>query len=332
MISFRYIGETHYLKESEKKYFPSSKLYEDTNRSTLVSITKSILEGEDWLKSVNAFIPQGTWLNSIITSKKRSFFFDKILPIKNKIILDIGAGWGQSTIPLANENKVCAIEPNDAKLDFIQAVAYQKHLTHKICCLGANFLDLDFESNFDVILSIGVLEWVNKFYYGNQSEDPQSLFLSKCRESLCKSGKLIVGIENRLGLKYLLGVNDDHIGVPNIACLDKSLAKKRFHENFDKELQSFTYSYEEYKELFHLAGFKNITFYAALPDYKLPEVIVPISEFNNYICNNSIITEHDGFDGSSLKNNKEMFSHYQSFAKMNIAHYLVPSFFIVASL
>jgi len=332
MISFRYIGETHHLKESEKKYFPSSKLYEDTNRSTLVSITNSILGGEDWLKSVNTFIPQGTWLNSIITSKKRSFFFDKILPIKNKIILDIGAGWGQSTIPLAKENIVCAIEPNDAKLDFIQAVAYQKQLTRKICCLGANFLDIDFETNFDVILSIGVLEWVNKFYNGNQREDPQSLFLSKCRESLSKSGKLIVGIEKNLGLKYLLGVNDDHIGVPSIACLEKSLAKKRFHENFKKELHSFTYSYEEYNEIFHLAGFKDITFYAALPDYKLPEVVVPISEFNNYICKNKIIAEHDGSNGSSLKNNEELFSLYQSFAKMNVAHYLVPSFFIVASL
>ena len=332
MISFRYMGETHRLKESEKKYFASSKFYEDTNRSTLVAITKSIHGGEDWLDSVNAFIPQGTWLNSIITSKKRSFFFDEILPIKNKKILDIGSGWGQSTIPLARENKVCAIEPNVTKLDFIEAVAHQKHLTHRICYLGANFLELDFETNFDFILSIGVLEWVNKFFSDTQCADPQSLFLSKCRGCLSGNGKLIVGIENRVGLKYLLGVKDDHIGVPGIACLEKSLAKKRFHENFDKELKSFTYSYAEYKELFQSAGFKDITFFAALPDYKLPEVIVPVSEFNSYILNNEIIVEHDGSDGSYLKNNEELFSLYQSFAKMNFAHYLVPSFFIVASL
>jgi len=330
MINFRFRGEDIYLKESEKKIFKSSDFYEDTNGYTLKQITKNILSGNDWVESVNLFIPTGSWLNSIITSSKRTFFFKNILPLQDKLILDIGAGWGQFTIPLANNNKVCAMEPNYEKINFIDAVAQQNNLLRKIYLLSANFFEVDCKTKFDIILSIGVLEWVNKYYHLSMDLNPQLNFLSKCKETLSNEGKLIIGIENRIGLKYLLGSNDDHIGTSNISYLDKEFAKKKYLNKYGKELKSFTYSYAEYIELLSTAGFRDITFFVALPDYKLPEVILPISAFNEYILNAEAIIEHDGSNGIPLENSDEIFSLYQSLAKMNIAHYFAPSYYIIA--
>ena len=310
--------------------------YQDTSEKNIRSVIEEIKKGTHWKQAVKEKYKEANpWLYEIVCSPKRTKFIDDFIKPKDLQILDIGAGWGQFTLPLAKQNQICSLEPTPERLDFIKAASKQEGVDQNISYIGADYFDIKFENKFDLILSIGVLEWVGAFKTHKPPEEVQKEYLSKIKTELKEHGKLVIGIENRLGLKYLMGANDDHTGLPNISCLTSNLAKVKFKQQVDCELKCFTYSFSEYKKLLVNAGFKNITFYVASPDYKLPTKIFPVkgeeSTFNEFLLGNNWINEHDGSNGKTLLNQDQLQSGYFSIAEMNIAHYFAPSFFIEAT-
>ena len=316
----------------------SLNFYRDISEDHLNSIITDVKNGKDWRTAINdKYVDSKPWLCDIVSNPKRVKFTVDFLKPKDLSILDIGAGWGQNAVPLAKRNTVCALEPTPERLKFIEVIAHQEQVNHNMFFLGSNYFDLEFKTKFDLILSIGVLEWSGQFTISEISpESAQLKFLKKIKRDLSDKGKLVVGIENRLGLKYILGANDDHIGLPLISCLRNDLAKVKFQEKTNHELQCFTYSLGEYKNLLIEAGFSDIRFFASLPDYKLPEKIFSISNdlsksgLNEFILDGGKIKDHDGTNGEKLDNQDEIDSIYQSLAEMNLAHYFSPSFYIEA--
>lgn len=335
-IVFKVKKQMHSLGVGEIFRAKPENCYQDTSEENIRSLIEEIKRGTHWKHAVKEkFKEPNPWLHEIITSRKRTKFIDNFIQPKNFQILDIGAGWGQFTLPLAKQNQICSLEPTPERLDFIKAAAKQEGIDQNISYIGADYLDIKFENKFDLILSIGVLEWVGAFKTDKPPEEVQKEYLRKIKTELKEHGKLVIGIENRLGLKYLMGANDDHTGLPNISCLTSNLAKVKFKQQVDCELKCFTYSFSEYKKLLLKAGFKNITFHVATPDYKLPTKIFPVkgeaSTFNEFLLNNNWINEHDGSNGKTLLNQDQLQSVYFSIAEMNIAHYFAPSFFIEAT-
>ena len=309
--------------------------YQDTKEENIRFIIEEIKNGTHWKKAVKEkFQEANSWLYEIVTSPKRTKFIDEFVKPKDLQILDIGAGWGQFTLPLAKQNQICSLEPTPERLDFIKAAAEQEKVSPNISFIGADYLDISFQNKFDLILSIGVLEWVGAFKMNKPPEELQLDFLKKIKSELKENGKLIIGIENRLGLKYLLGAPDDHTGLSNISIHQKELARKLYREETDQELRVLTHSITEYQEMLHKAGFDDINFYTSTPDYKLPVKIFPITEgkckLNNYILNNNWIEEHDGTNGRPLDNQMILKSKSESYAKQNKLHEYAPSYFIVA--
>ncbi len=256
-------------------------------------------------------------------------FFVQNPPRKGSRILDIGAGWGQFTLPLAKTNEVVALEPTAERLEFIQASAEQEGVQGNITYVQADYLDVRFEPVFDLILCIGVLEWVPRFRDGVPWE-LQMQFLRTARSQLAPGGRIVVGIENRFGLKYLLGSSDDHIGSPNIAVLHAELANARFKARTGTDLRSFTYTSSEYARLFKEAGFLSVKAYAAFPDYKIASLILPLDEhFDRALLGVTFPPEHDGSSGEPhLPEFQEALnSHYRSLADLGIARFFVPSFY-----
>jgi SAM-dependent methyltransferase len=244
----------------------------------------------------------------------------------------VGAGWGQLSLPLAQSagRQITALEPTPERLAFIEAAARQEKLTDRMHFVQADIFEIEFETRFDLICCIGVLEWVPKFRAG----DPRTLqidFLRRLRSFLAPGGQLVIGIENRLGLKYILGAPDDHIGVGNIAVYDAQLATEKYRAHSGQDLRSFTFTEAELTELLTTAGFATSKFHAALPDYKLPDAIVPLDEINSYFLSSDPIAEHNGCNGRPLANQAELVSHYRSFAHQKVAHAFIPSFFVTAS-
>ena len=178
-----------------------------------------------------------------------------------------------------------------------------------------------------------MLEWVGAFSEETDAQIVQRNFLKKVKSDLNEQGHCVIGIENRFGLKYLMGAVDDHIGAPGIAIFDAELAKKKWRELTGKMLRVFTYTLEEYRQLFKEVGFKTIKIYAAFPDYKIPQVILSAdekNEVNKYFNENNYIEEHNGVNGNLLENQTELQSHYLSMSKLGIAQYFAPSYIISA--
>jgi hypothetical protein len=140
---------------------------------------------------------------------------------------------------------------------------------------------------------------------------------------------LVVGIENRLGLKYLLGAPDDHLGLPNIGVYDAGLAVRKWQTHSAKALRVFTYTRVELAEMLAAAGLSDHIFFAALPDYKLPQRILSLgSEVDFFFRQGGFIAEHDGSGGQPLSCQTELHSHYQSLAHLGIVSDFVPSFYV----
>jgi len=277
------------------------------------------------------------WLHRIITDPSRTAFFDTVLPAGDGLTLDLGAGWGQTCRPLATHRPVVALEPVAERLAFIQAAARQDGVNGNLSYLGADYFDVQFETKFSTICAIGVFEWVGAFQNHIDPQERQRAFLRKTRTELSPGGALVLGIENRLGLKYLLGCSDDHIGVPHIACLPAPLARQRWRESSGQTLQSYTYTLTELEQMLRAAGFTGIEFFAAFPDYKLPKNIIPLSDggqaLNAWLATGPLPPEHNGYDGSALGPvfQEELRARYHDLASAGTARHFAPSFFVRAT-
>jgi 2-polyprenyl-3-methyl-5-hydroxy-6-metoxy-1,4-benzoquinol methylase len=330
-ITFRNNGNLIELNLGEVYKVSGDNNYRDTPENTLYGIIKSITEGQDWKKLIKTvFAEENPWLYKIITDEARTLFLNNYPLKKHSTILDIGSGWGQFSLPLAKDHVVCSLEPTPERLEFIIAIAKQEQKQKKIFFIGEDYLKVNFETKFDYAICIGVLEWIGLF----SNDDPletQKIFLKKIKKELNKYGKLIIGIENRLGLKYLLGTNDDHTSLPNISLHESSIAKRKYKKATGNELRVFTYSKVELEILLRSAGFSKIKFFAALPDYKLPEAIIPLGqELEKYLKYN-FKSEFDGSNGKRLTIQKELESNYKLLSELNIASKFVPSFYIEAN-
>jgi 2-polyprenyl-3-methyl-5-hydroxy-6-metoxy-1,4-benzoquinol methylase len=324
-------GESAILRPGMRMTRQVANAYRDSPAATVSQAIQAIRQGQPWREVVRReYAETNPWLHQIIVDRARVRFFDEHPFPPNSLVLDVGAGWGQITLPLSAHHRVVAVEPTPERLEFIMAAAEQELRAERIYFLQADFIDVEFGPVFDRICCIGVLEWVAKFRPDGDPRAIQLEFLRRLRASLKPGGQCIVGIENRLGLKYVLGARDDHSGLRQTHVFDATLAASRYRAQTEEPLRVFTYSLAEYDELFRQAGFSRISAFGAYPDYKLPEVIIPLDPpgtLSRYILEHDLPPDHDGLDGHLLPNQDELRSHYRSLAAMQIAHVFAPSFF-----
>lgn len=337
-INFVHCGTNHTLPAGELYATPRDAGFRDTPAGDLLALIAEIKAGRPWRQVVHdRYAVAKPWLHRIITDPSRTAFFDAVLPSDGGLTLEIGAGWGQTCRPLAAHRAVVALEPVAERLAFIRAAARQDGVDGNLSYLGADYFDVRFETRFSTICVIGVFEWVGAFQNHTDPQERQRQFLRKARTELAPGGALVLGIENRLGLKYLLGCPDDHLGVPHIACLPAPLARQRWQESRTQTLQCFTYSLTELEQMLRLAGFTGIQFFAAFPDYKLPERIIALADgghaLNAWLATGPLPPEHNGYDGSVLSPTfqEDLQTRYRGLASAGSARHFVPSFFVRAS-
>ena len=181
------------------------------------------------------------------------------LPIKKTDrVLEIGAGCGAVTGCLARlAGHVTCIELSK-KRSTINAVRHRE--LDNIEIIVGNFEDIEPEltGKYDYITLIGVLEYAGSYI---NSEDPYRDMLKRVRSHLTEGGKLVIAIENQLGLKYFAGCKEDHTG--------------RFYEGIEGYPGTEgvrTFSRKKLKRLLEESGYAS-RFYYPYPDYKLPNVI-----------------------------------------------------------
>ena len=327
-------GEEIILKPGGATSAAVEPAYRDAPDAILAGLQEDISQGIPWREAAQQRLGKvNPWLLRIVTDPARILWLKMHPPRPGSWVLDVGSGWGQWAVPAATTGTVVALEPTPARLAAVRAIAQQEGCDERMFFVGAALEAVSFpHQRFDHIYCIGVLEWVPKFHTTLGPLEAQRNFLRQMRGLLADRGECIIGIENRLGLKYLLGARDDHTGLANISVLDAAAAAQRHLAQTGQPLRMFTHAQSEYQALLTEAGFSSIEFFAAFPDYKVPQVIVSIADgaANQHCLNGPFIPEHDGHDGSALVMQDMLASHYHSLAEFGIAGPFAPSFYIRA--
>ncbi|UQZ33771.1 hypothetical protein C2I18_09685 [Paenibacillus sp. PK3_47] len=177
-------------------------------------------------------------------------------PFENKEVLEIGSGCGCITGTLCDASrKVISVEQSQKRA----RITFERHKEREnLEVFAGNIIDIPFEQKFDYIILIGVLEYSRRFF----SEYPEDEFFLKTIRNLLKpEGILLIAIENRYGIKYFAGANEDHLGEPYVSLTGYS------------NMNVKTYGKQELEKLLSNSGFPKTNFYYPFPDYKLPSVI-----------------------------------------------------------
>lgn len=179
-------------------------------------------------------------------------------------VLEIGAGCGAITRYLGETGaEVLALE---GAVRRAQIARERTRELSNVVVVSENFQDFDIPMKFDVVTLIGVLEYAPLFMRG---DSPVVAMLHRAREFLKPDGVLVVAIENKLGLKYFAGAPEDHTG------REMDGIESRY-----KQDGPVTFGYRELHSLLGAAGYSNVEFLAALPDYKAPVSIITPTAFD----------------------------------------------------
>ena len=182
---------------------------------------------------------------------------------KNARVLEIGAGCGAITRYLGESGAhVLALEGSPRRAAIARSRTRE---LDNVTVLAEKFDQFKCIEKFDIVTLIGVLEYANLFTPG---DNPALSMLERVRQLLKPEGKLIIAIENQLGLKYFAGAPEDHLGQPMIGI------EGRYGND-----QPQTYGRKKLQSLLSDAKLSNASFLAPFPDYKLPVSIITEAGF-----------------------------------------------------
>lgn len=229
-----------------------------------------ILEHEGWNEFVRHFPDRFDYT----FEENRADWRFPIPLSKQSVILDIGAGMGRNSIPLARvSKKVVSVDQSFLRMKFLKKLAEKEGLENIEVYVGDLFDLLFPEESFDLIVMNGVLEWVGATDRYQNPREAQRAALQWCRKLLKKGGHLYVGIENRAAFAYLYA--RDHSGLRFTNYLPRFVADWYCRLRQGKRYDTYTYTVGSYQRLFAEAGFTKNDTYLVYPGYNCPRITIP---------------------------------------------------------
>jgi SAM-dependent methyltransferase len=195
------------------------------------------------------------WITRYHLSRERGNIVRPLAFGADARVLEIGAGCGAVTRCLGEQAElVDALEPTLSRARC--AHLRTRDLPSVQVFVGA-LDDVPRKPAYDLVVAIGVLEYVG----GADDEEERAAFLREAAARLRPGGCLVVGIENRLGVKYLAGAPEDHADRPFEGI-----------EEYPRRGPFRTFARAELEALVSEAGLE-AEIHHAFPDYKLPRLI-----------------------------------------------------------
>ena len=174
-------------------------------------------------------------------------------------VLEIGSGCGAVTGALCERAKEVTCIELSMKRSKINAYRHQDQDNLKILVGNFQEIEKNLTEKYDYITLIGVFEYGESYI---RSENPYVDFLRIISKHLKPDGKIILAIENRLGLKYWAGCTEDHFGT-----LFEGI------QGYPKTKGVKTFSRKEFNGILEKAGNLKADWYYPYPDYKFPMTI-----------------------------------------------------------
>lgn len=193
--------------------------------------------------------------------------------------LDLGCGLGQVAVSLSAKSEiVVAADISKNALKVVAKVAKMNNISN-IHFVLFDATHLPFRDNvFDLIVCSGVLEWVPTSH-GSRCP-PERLQLNTLREIrrvLSRLSLFWLGIENRYGYGYLLGIIDHHSGLRFITLLPRFIANCYSKLIKKQPYRNYLYNYWELRKMLQKAGLTINRFLTAFPYYSNPKVVADLS-------------------------------------------------------
>ncbi|HSN57616.1 MAG TPA: methyltransferase, partial [Candidatus Sulfomarinibacteraceae bacterium] len=178
-------------------------------------------------------------------------------------VLEVGAGTGALTRHLGERGAtVLALEGDPTRARAVALRCSDLDNVEVVCGL---IQELEDDVGFDLVVVIGVLEYAGG---SGDAGSPHLEFLRRAASLARQDGALLLGIENQIGLKYLLGFSEDHLDEPwaGIAGYPGNPAVR-------------TFSRAELGSLLEGSGLSAQRWYYPFPDYKMPSAVVAEEAF-----------------------------------------------------
>lgn len=198
---------------------------------------------------------------------------------KDAKVLEVGSGCGAITGALSRKAGTVSCVELSKKRSLINA--YRHKDCDNVTIHVGNFKDIeqDLDTDFDYICLIGVFEYAKSYIGGNT---PFEDFLQILQKHLSPKGRILIAIENRLGLKYFAGCREDHVGT----FFDGV-------ENYKSDAGVRTFSRTGLERIFKTCGADKYHFYYPYPDYKFMNAVYS----DEYLPKKGeLTTNHRNFD------------------------------------
>ncbi len=178
---------------------------------------------------------------------------------KDAKVLEVGSGCGAITGALARKAGSVTCVELSKKRSLINA--YRHKDCDNVTIHVGNFKDVeqDLDTDYDYICLIGVFEYAKSYIGGNT---PFEDFLQILQKHLSPKGRVLIAIENKLGLKYFAGCREDHVGT----FFDGI-------ENYKSDAGVRTFSRTGLEKIFKTCGVEQYHFYYPYPDYKFMSAV-----------------------------------------------------------
>ena len=210
-------------------------------------------------------------LNTVISGKMRNKWQKFVSIGKNTKVLDVGCGMGTLSYELAKlTDKLYSVDPVPSRVEYTKLRLKSDKLKVHARVQGIN--DLKKKNFFDVVILMGVLEWVAYMEKSNNPMETQMETLKNLNSILTYNGLLVLGIENRFSWEYFLG-RVNHFDIPFSSILPRWLANLIYRLKRSSKYLTITYSYRELKQVLKTAGFNEVTIRVAHPMYQDPKLL-----------------------------------------------------------
>ena len=176
-------------------------------------------------------------------------------------VLELGAGCGAITRTLGETfASVCAVERNATRAEIARERCRDLENVTVVC---EDLGKAAFQPDYDIVVIVGVLEHAPVYIYPEEDSRNACLKLLNLGESaLGKNGRLVLAIENRIGLDYWAGAPENHTG--------RSYDGIHEYPNVGSQI---TFTKPELEKLLNDAGFPHTAFYFCFPDYSFTRTI-----------------------------------------------------------
>lgn len=211
-------------------------------------------------------------------------------------VLEVGSGCGAITGALARKAGSVTCVDLSKKRSMINA--YRHRECENITIHVGNFKDIEphLPRDYDFIFLIGVFEYGQSYIGG---DTPYEDFLKMLLSHLAYGGRIVIAIENKYGLKYFAGCQEDHLGTYYSGL-----------ENYVDGGCVRTFSRQGLERIFRSCGVEEYHFYYPYPDYKFmsalysDEYLPGKGELYNNLRNLDmermiVFDENSAFDGIS---------------------------------